>query len=463
MYKNVERLIAERIAAASQKPLFKVGSDGLWELYRDNLPQEFNCNTCKEFIRKYGDLVNADGRSVLWYPGEGLGIFAGVFSLLKGVVEARPINSIYLSSDRTWGVPQNKWSHLHGYNQSPFIGDAHQAMALKKEEHGMLIRGMDEFPAQIREQAATLLKADVLNRSNKTLAIAEWFRDIKNPWLAVATAPPGYCHIKSTMIGTLLEDLKAGLPMAVVKDRWDKKMHPLKYMRPTAAPTDGAIDAAEKLVDKLEVRKSFERRFASLADVTKLWQAGTLERFYAKTDGGIFDSLRAKPEPLVKGDITWAKFSRDILPSTKDLKVLVPATGAFIGVVTAVHPESPVLFQWGTHVSWYFYHGGSIASRWGQKPGWTQVTAVLPDSGLAHQSRYVVFTLPDCYDRNSDGLALFPETFKSEYHGIRKVVEAFSRKGRVQGTGDASGLAFQEGNPVRVRADGIEYRIDRWE
>ena len=66
-------------------------------------------------------------------------------------------------------------------------------------------------------------------------------------WLAVATAPAGFCHVRSSMIGTLLEDVAAGMPFDAIKQRFDAKMHPLQYQRPTAMPSVPSINPSGSL------------------------------------------------------------------------------------------------------------------------------------------------------------------------------------------------------------------------
>ena len=73
------------------------------------------------------------------------------------------------------------------------------------------------------------------------------------------------------MIGTLLEDLATGMDFATVSARFAAKMHPLKYLRPQAAPRAGNIADAEKIVAKLGIARSLERRFARIDEIETLW------------------------------------------------------------------------------------------------------------------------------------------------------------------------------------------------
>src|SRR2546425_8355197 len=73
------------------------------------------------------------------------------------------------------------------------------------------------------------------------------------------------------MFGTLLEDISNGLPLPEVSKRFAEKMHPLRYQRPQAAPSEGQLAQAEKIVAQLGAAGSLARRFARLEEVETIW------------------------------------------------------------------------------------------------------------------------------------------------------------------------------------------------
>lgn len=124
------------------------------------------------------------------------------------------------------------------------------------------------------QQAVHLLQSDALFRSDKVLGPAQWLLELKQAidnaparkrnitWRYVATAPAGFCRPESTMIGTLLDDLEAGMPFEQVANRFRQKMDPLKYQRAQALPSAGNIQQAEILIEKLSGARALKRRFA---------------------------------------------------------------------------------------------------------------------------------------------------------------------------------------------------------
>lgn len=524
-YAAFEQLIRQRVSEVTG-PVFDtdVSPDDLWRTWLEAIPadkrQHYNCHSCRHFIQKYGRLVTIDDdgftNTAIWYPvSEVPAFFREGCDNLGRLVESAKVTGVFLwgEKDRVWGTPSTGgWTHLCGTPTAKFYANPlktpQQESAVKKEDYGILCRSLADYGPDVIAQAVRVLESDTLCRSEKALGVAKWAADLYQRlegkkgtrrsnliWSAVATAPVGFCHLRSTVISTLLDDIAAGLPFATISRKWSEKLHPLQYQRPTATPTAGAIAEAERVFEKMGAGRALERRYAKLADVlSKLWVP---RRDCVPVDlarqGGLFAHLKQDKQTVREVElpaqaITFEKFRRDVLPSTSGMEVLVPSTGPFYGLVTAVHPDAPALLQWDglpdrerNPVSWYFWHGGSSASRWGLRANeWTEVTALFlsphqwqcPDL-FQHQGLNAFFALKGCREdrTNSPGLALFPETLRSEYHAVRSVIEAHSRKSSLVGheDGDANGIAFQKGSSstltVRVRTAGglASYRIDRWD
>jgi len=290
------------------------------------------------------------------------------------------------------------------------------------------------------------------------------------------------------MVGSFLEDIAAGLPFPEVKRRFDAKMHPLQYQRPQAAPNVGAIAAAEKLFAQLGLAPALERRYARLDEVETLWTPQECSP-KANTEG-VFGHLTPKGQsnpsttlniPAVT--MTWEKFARTVLPTATALEAMVPSHGNFLALTTAVHADAPPLIRWDTEdycnpVAWYLWNGGSPASQWGLSPGWCKVVALsfLPTmwgpNPSPHLGEGVVAILDGALDTRRDaGNCLFPETIRQELHGVRAVIEAYSKSATLgEPNGPAAcGLDLRKGAALNctLRVTGplgqTTYRIDRWD
>ena len=506
-YTDFERLIAARVAAAVG-PLFTTDADPekLWAAYLESIPaerrQHYNCHACRRFIQTYGGLVSIDpdfgAVSVLWGGdfGDVPAFFRPAVARLGALMSGAAVTGVFIDASPVWGTATaGGWSHLCGIPKTPFLASATksagQVAAEKREDRGILARSLADYSLAAVCEAVRVLESGTLTRSEKAEGVARWFRGVHESltkchdrrrrdnvlWLAAATAPPGFCHVRNTVLGTLLDDLTAGHSFDVVAKRWAEKLHPLQYQRPTAAPKAGQIDAAEKLVASLGLAPALARRFATLEDVlATLWTPKPAAP-QPTAAAGVFGHLRTPPAgvrplelPAVR--MTWEKFARTVLPGAVTLEVRVPTGRAnFYGLTTAADPTAPPLLQWDgltdrprNPASVYVYAGCSDAERWNLTPGaWAAVSAVFlsPHEWQApelfgHYGRRVLFALAGAWDKYGDrcGLCLFPQDLRGELRGARHVIEAHSKAGALIGKeqGTANGLAFPGAGELTVYA-----------
>lgn len=511
--------------------LFSTDAKGLWEAYLDSAPygqrKVRDCTACRHFIERYGDLaiIHPDGQtsSAIW-PNAGAppAYFDAAYELNRLVCKAS-ITGVFLSADRVLGTPHGPktgtpWTHVsvHVPESAQWRGHAltaGQRMAEKREEWDMLVRGLAEFPTDVVRRAHALLSSGQLYRSEKCQGVAKWLVDLHDRldgvrgkrreniiWLAVAGAPAGFCHVRSSMIGTLLEDIVAGLPFETLRNRFNEKMDPLHYQRPQAAPSVGNIAAAEKVVAKLETAGALARRFARMGDVVASWRPRW--KLPTAPGVGVFGHLatkrRAQPaaidteaSPQV---MTWDKFSRTVLPTAERIECLVPHGKApYAAMVTAQNAEAPPILQWDhpdrrCQVSWYLYghefdwiDRGQRAEHWNLRSGaWTEVTAAVlnPSTwygpGHVHHGTFVLLALKGAYDTlHTAGGGFFVESLKSDYHAVRKTLEAYAKRASIadQREAEVCGLFLQQGAKqswnvrLRVTSGGIvsHYTLDRWD
>ena len=518
-YDDLSKLIRDNVAR-SNGPLFTTDAEGLFDLFLAALPAEgrahYTCRLCRQFVERFGHLVwmtqGGEQMSVPWHARLlAPQFFLGAMHAVETAVMGARVTGVFLSSELVWGTPSNvskkgvQWNHMHGMPAAPAprhaLLSASQVMAEKREDHGTLCRGLAEFSFENVREAHRLLTVGGLYRSEKCIGVAKWLLNLHEAigatkdrrkrdnltWLAVATAPAGFCHIRSTMIGTLLEDIAAGLPFEDIRRRFDDKMNPAIYQRPQAAPSDGQLAAAEAVVAKLASAGSLARRLATLDDIKgrEIWLPKEPKEEAAA--GGVFGHLKSSARPSPHVDIstqvvTWDKFVRTVLPGAERIELIVPRQpSTFFAFVTAADPAAPPILQWDREdarnpVSWYQYTGGSLASQWGLHSSAVDVLAITPQPSqwgapLAHQGDGAYLVLRDAKDARNESLALFPETLRSEYHGIRAAIEAYSKSRRLlDHPYPAAGLCIQKsmgrwGHTLRVTSGGgrATFMIDRWD
>ncbi len=479
--------------AFASGPVFKTDASGLWDLYLAAFPdsdrQYHNCNTCSSFFRQYASLarVTSDGAIVSVFDGVGVGEYSEPWQAVSRAVSRARIVEPFVCQTATIGNGQTgSWSHYTckipaSHVWASRIQTAHQRACEKSEDFNNIQRALSEFSKKIIDQALAIINSDALYRSEKVKGPAEFLAKIADPkirknrnllWVEVAKAPAGFCHPRSSMVGTLLEDIESGKPLDRVASSFAAKMHPLQYMRPTAAPNEGAIKRAEEIFHKLGLAPSLRRRFARIDDIQAIWTPNASE---SQKSPGIFGHLRAHQEspsgslpPVV---MTFSKFRDKILPSAEYIEVHVPSLGNFFQFVAQADPSAPQILRWDNGVSVYTYTGGSRAEAFGLRAGFAKCVAVTLDPSMWGDSKVhgrderAFFIIDGARETRSSGLALFPEILRGDLHEVRSVIEAHSRTGKIEGMGEPSvaGLTFPL--TVRVKSGVIasEYKIDRWD
>lgn len=499
--------------------LFETDTHDLWETFLGVIPPDlraiYACNACRKFVERYGGLVAIDGagfqRSVMW--NDGPGVFRDAVRVLAERVEKARITGVFISSEAQWGTPvTGVWQHFSVTPPPAMVWrdrvkTAGQRRAELSEEYGVLRRSLVEYPVEIVRNAHNLLTTGHLFRSEKCIGVAAWLLELHEElakinnrprneaivWRAAATAPPGFCHVKTTVISTLLDDLVAGMEFSQIKSRFDSKMHPLQYQRPQTAPASGNIKQAEKIVEQLGIAPSLKRRFATLDEVAALWRPKPVPEAEAPAGGGgVFDHLKPKgeqPRKVVEAPpilMTWEKFAATVMPDAEGMELLV-ATGrrAYTALVTAADPEAPPILQWDREdrrnpFSLYMFVNGSMPDAWNLLPrSFVRVTAITSfpwhwyGSQNQHHGAGVVLLLEGARDLAyvaSGGF--FVESLRNELHSVRATLEAYAKDAVVAGAAEATacGLALSKGAGlfdavvrVTTKSGRASYKLDRWE
>ncbi|WP_102274815.1 hypothetical protein [Cytobacillus massiliigabonensis] len=371
--------------------IFTTDAAGLYETYINNIlieaQQHYSCSACKGFIEKFGNLatISIDGKiaSIIWDENAVPEFFKKSVKAMKELVEKANVNGIFISDTHTLGRPvTNEWHHLSVDLPNELINHsrlqtAGQARAEKLEEYRMLSNALQEYSIGTVEKALTLLQSESLYRSERILGVAKWLKELHDTlntlshstqkanikWLAVGSAPAGFTHVKSSIIGTLLDDIVSGMAIESVARRFEEKMNPSNYMRSQAAPTQGSIEQAEKVIEKLGIANSLQRRYANYEEIYSfLWENRTIQNS-SEQKSGVFGHLiprektTARKMDLPSTVMTWEKFQRTILPSAENIEALIDNPSRLMALVTASDDTSENILQWDNPFSWY-YHGG---------------------------------------------------------------------------------------------------------
>ncbi len=483
-------------------PIFTTNAMGLFDAYLAAFPdserQYHNCNACRRFIESYGGLVNQNGESVLWDIAEVPFEYVSSVGAMLQRIDTAKITGVFLTSEKTLGLPSNRstkhdkyWTHYavqvpEARRYKERAVSAEQKQAELRQDYQILSRALSEFTVEGLQLAIRILESDTLARDKKFQDQAQWLLDAlrtrkargqSSLWPLVATAPAGWCHPRSSMIGTLLEDIDAGLPLETIRDRWNKKMHPLQYQRPQAAPTEGNLDQAEKLIEKLGVRAALRRRYALASEVPAIWRPAAPAK--GEDQGTVFGHLRKRSEAAQRvlqipgqTQISWEKFAEKVLPEACTLELYVPTAAFFGAITTAVNADAPDIFQWKGPFAQFGIVPFSTPKHWGLQPDWTPIAQISHPARAPHaEVDAALLILEGAKGADARSLALFPEALKSDFHPIRASIEALSKSGKMEDAPPgqvAAGLWIGTGGFGRtIRAtnasgDRRTFVIDRW-
>lgn len=516
MIMTMQRRVIESVAAGEK--LFTTNSDSLFGAYLAGLPldllQYHLCSCCNSFLNRYGGLVTIDeeGRThpLLWPEEPEFGVYNLSVDRMRHLVKTSPVTGVFLSSKEVLGIRSSGGFHHFAVGLPPearyrseTLTDG-QAKAAKREDLAILMRGLSGFRSIHIDQAVGLLETDQVYRGEKLLGAAQFLQKARHIfdlhtgnvrrnllWRMVASAPPGYCRPQTTMIGTIVDDIAKGKSAVQILAAVREKMDPLQYQRPTAAPKDGAITAAEKLVEQMGLTSALRRRHARLDEIKMRWTPKPVQP--SESTGGVFGHLRANDSAALNligpaKPMTVSKFILDVLPTADRIQVKMEARGIPMAMfITAVDPEAKPIVQWDepdsrNPVTWSCPAHGADPIDVGLKPHeWIEVPGIAsqpsgwgpsPEKYKHHGACMFIF-LQGATPGPTSSQGLFPEHTRSDLHAVRSVIEAHFRKHHPEGSdqpGTANAIMAHPGSGtlncvLRVHAGAIvrDIVLDRWE
>lgn len=339
--------------------------------------------------------------------------------------------------------------------------------------------------------------------------------------LAVS-APVGWVgSLRSGILSTLLTNIKNGTSKRELLESWSRQTHPLNYMRPRAQPRVGGIVAAEKLLGSLNLTsQDLERRFCTIQDIP---QNVFLYRARSDAASDKYPVLGSLMELAIRREshqsshterIAFLKFAEQVLPRARQLELWLSCSECLFWFITGFEGTKPIM-QWHTEnnrVSWFTPLGRLDPRQHGLGSGWNTVTSIVPFPHLWTETSMVplshlcdvpqveaqnhvgsavmditpkpkipfsqqgvnfMIALKHLAQPNTGSLCLFPEFLKSELHGARKVIEAYSNQGEIKRTkGDVlyGGIRFNRTMPrsclfkvTDQRGCCKEYRVDSFQ
>lgn len=393
LIENIKKTFASKLKDNVKTPLFRTSVSDLFDTFLYYLPdackQEYTCRACKHFVDRFGGLVfiKEDGttESAIWNVENIPGMFIEPITQMKEIVESAQVQDIFVSDYVDLGTYDTNGFHHFSVKlprvmiNTSRVKNASQVSAEKAEDYGMLKRALEKYSMSQIDQALNLLESGSLYRGSSYVAMCKWFKETKEKitsindqpqhtnmiWKYAATAPNGFTHISGSMLGTLLDYIVDGDDFDTIKRKFETNMSAENYRRSQSAPTQRAVESAEKLIEKLGLADSLRRRYAKLDELPEnefIWKSKTEKKEEVKT--GVFAGVQTKAvdsnetkSVIPQVTMTWDKFRKTILPTADKLEIKVDGTTHLMGMVTAAVPESENIMNWDNPFSWYYQSG----------------------------------------------------------------------------------------------------------
>ncbi|WOL31433.1 hypothetical protein [Microcoleus phage My-WqHQDG] len=391
------------------------GKDELYEYYLNSFPadtnpmfrtrREYDCSTCKQFIRNIGNVVSiVDGAMVSVWDVEGLEYpYDVVAKAMSAYVKSMPIASIFRVKEGAYGAPDSKelvndavrtWHHFHGkilpkyqhHSPGQVIGDSDSAMQVMR-------RGLTELSLSAVSTVLELIASNSIYRGEEHLSALTGFKALKEEYDASSdkdlllwsnTRHQG-AWFRNTVIGTLVQDLSEGVELEKAVRSFEAKVAPANYKRPKSLITPSMIKDAVKTINELGIEPALSRRFACISDVSirDVLFVDNEVRGQMKDGGSITSLLMSQAMggkvPDLKGAtvIGIQEFMSDVVPTASSIQVLFENShvGNLMSMTAPVYPDAVGIFKWGNNFAWSYKNNVTDSIKQRVKAAGGNVTA----------------------------------------------------------------------------------------
>jgi hypothetical protein len=416
--------------------LFRVALTGqeVWDLYlnsfesdpkfRDPESSEHNCNFCKNFTRRYGNIVSIDEKFkiVSIFDIEVDGEFAPVAKALNKAITSSKVKDIFFETfDELKSLPYGTCSKSNSVfrlgvdkNVKRYTKEEaekfgvvkpneirtfnHMHLDLSKEFVDMSGKSVESLMGEYRDAKNVFQKAmetisldtlqlvkDLINQGSLLdgqthLYKVEQYIGFKTQYDALsAKQRDNWCWLtsyklpiakfKNELMGVLCTELSEGEELNKACQSWNKRVDPVNYMKTTAPITKKQIAEAQKFVEENEYVESFNRRFATIDDIK------VSEILHSNVGDGklksvsIFDGIKSTSTRHKRSEfdgieeVSIEKFMKDILPSCTSVEAFLKNSheGNMVSLTTANNSKSKPIFKWDNNYSWTF--NGNLAGK----------------------------------------------------------------------------------------------------
>jgi len=355
-------------------------------IFRDPNSSTHNCDLCKNFIRRYGNIIaideNYDIITMFDVPSKE---YENVSIKLSTALKSSSISEVFVETFNELnslpyescnknnilfklGIDKNvkrytneeaekygvvkpneiiTFNHLHLYLPKQFVDISGKSiesiMADYRDAKNVFQRAMQEIPVDtlnlvkdLINQGSLLDGLTHLYKIQQILPLKEQFNLIYSDssvradnWCWVNSYNLPFAKFKNELIGVLCTELAEGKELNEACQAWNKRVDPANYMKAIAPITKRQIEEARKFVEENGFVESFDRRFANIDDIK------TSEIKHINVGDGklksvsIFDNVKSTSTRHKRSEFDGIeevfidKFMKDILPSCTSIEAFL--------------------------------------------------------------------------------------------------------------------------------------------
>ena len=393
-------------------------------VFRDPQSSEHNCNTCRNFFERYGNIVAVDEdlNIITMYDGETSDEYRESFRLMSELLKGAPIGGVFVETfnnlnflpyeqtnknaeDFALGISQNVKQYTqeeadkYGVVEAGRVYTFHHFMVrLRREFVTFTNESVDSLTARYREDKVQFEKGlntitpdtlelviDLIKQGSLLNGVAyqtkveaylheaRVYADVpqekRDAWLWVTSYKNPFARFRTELIGTLCTELAEGKELAKACTDWNKRVDPANYMKAKAPITQQMIDAAKAFVTENGYEQSFNRRCATMEDIK------VCDILHANAGDGtvkpvsIFDGLKPTATRHKSSEFDGVpevgidEFMRDILPTCKAVEVYLQnrMEKNFVTLTAPAVADSKPIFKWPNNFGWTY--NGNLAGK----------------------------------------------------------------------------------------------------
>jgi len=437
---NFNKKIQEQFNKISKKgKLYRVDVKGdfIWQTYLSSFSEEndpvfrdpdsssHNCNHCKNFIRRYGNIVavDEDFKVTTIFDFEIDGEYSDTAKALSEKVKSGKISEVFFETfDELNSLPYEKctknattfrlgiesnikrytkaeaelygvvkenelrtFNHMFLNIPNTFVDKSGSSIGTISEKHrsakDVFYRAMKDIPLVTLELVRDLINQGSLldgethvYKINEVIPMKKAYDKLaenqKENWCWEMSRDLPFAKFKNELIGTLCSDLADGVNINKACQDWNKRVDPANYMRAVAPFTEKQKKEAETFVKDKGYIDSFNRRLAIMDDIK------TDEIKHINSGDGtlkevsMFDNLKPTKSHQHKKnqfdgieEVSIEKFMADILPTCTGVEAYLDNNhiGNMVTMTTSNVDGSKPMFKWDNNYSWSF--NGNLAGK----------------------------------------------------------------------------------------------------